>query len=134
MVLVLLTLYSGAAIGVPLHSHYCGGELQHVTLFTQMECDDHEDMHAHVEKPQSCCTKGLTTQCEASNDNHDGCCDDQSEFLQLDENAAVFVIVNGDILNAIAVEFVELPSISLKEELNDNLIYNLRHKPISTPF
>lgn len=91
LVIGLVMVYSISAVGVPLHYHYCKGDLEHVTLLVQKECSDHdEEPKRLVDSPFACCLKGKMS-CESSTEKGD-CCDDQAEFLQLDEDAIqVFV-------------------------------------------
>jgi hypothetical protein len=73
---LLLFLYSLSAIGMPMHFHYCKGELKHVTLFVQKGC--------HPEPaPTSdhACCKSLNSHCDLG-DVRDNCCDNSTEWLQ----------------------------------------------------
>jgi hypothetical protein len=122
-VLVLLTLYSAVAIGVPLHYHYCGGELQHITLFAPKECESHDVAHKKVEEPQACCQGKAISHCNDETSGPD-CCEDQTELLQLDDRVAALVLLQGKYADAIVVcEFAELPSIQQKEAVNSDITY-----------
>jgi len=136
MVLVLLTLYSVVAIGVPLHYHYCEGELQHITLFAAKECESHEDAHHDVsdnaEEPTACCQGKSPTHCNEAVSIPD-CCDDETELLQLDESVAALILLQSNYTDAIvACEFTELPSVSQKEEVRGDPVCVIRPKPVST--
>ena len=89
MVMVLLSLYSLAAIGVPTHAHYCKGELQHITLYLTKECDTHEHDEAPVVEKTSCCTGTAATHCEADIDKQTDCCDDESDLIQFEVDAVM---------------------------------------------
>lgn len=89
---MLLTLYSAAVMGVPLHYHYCGGELQHITLFVQKECDSHgeEEHEKHEESPFSCCLGKEVSHCGTTSDTSEGdCCDNEADFMQYDHDVSV---------------------------------------------
>ena len=86
LVLGLVMIYSVSAVGVPLHFHYCKGDLEHISLLFQKECSDHDEESKRIgESPFACCLKGKVS-CESSNEKGD-CCDDETELLQLDEDA-----------------------------------------------
>lgn len=76
VVSVLVLLYSASAIGLPLHFHYCGGELKHVTLFVKMSCHEPEQ----EQDPHACC-KNKAAQCHAGL-TMNSCCDDATEWIQ----------------------------------------------------
>ncbi len=96
-------IYSVSAVGVPLHYHYCKGDLEHITLLIQKECSDHEEEQQRLaDSPFACCLKDKMS-CEASTEKGD-CCDDQTEFLQMDEDA---VQALGDVKDL--VQFYALP-------------------------
>ena len=129
-VLVMLTLYSAVAIGVPLHYHYCGGELQHITLFTAKECASHDDSHQKAEDPQACCQGKTISHCSDAVSIPD-CCDDQTEFLQFDESVTALVFLQGNYTDAIiACEFAELPSILQNEDAPGETVHVDRPKPV----
>jgi hypothetical protein len=75
-VVILILLYSASAIGVPLHFHYCRGELKHITFFVKMEC--HEpgaDQAVHA-----CCQGMKAETCSGHTLNN--CCDDATQWIQ----------------------------------------------------
>jgi hypothetical protein len=77
LVAILVLLYSASAIGVPLHFHYCRGELKHVTLLVKMECHVPESgMAGHA-----CCQKEYT-QCGNALQSFNTCCNDATRWLQ----------------------------------------------------
>jgi len=78
IVSALLLLYSLTAIGVPLHLHYCRGELKHVTLFVKAGC--HEMPKEQVAR--ACC-KEKQPHC-AIGQAHNQCCSDDTQWLQED--------------------------------------------------
>ena len=90
--LFVVFVYSLSVIGMPLHYHYCKGELQHVTAFTQKECESHE---SKKQSPFACCLKSGEKHCDMALDAEEpDCCSDQSKWVQLDELAvAEFVKV-----------------------------------------
>ncbi len=91
LVLAMLTVYSASAVGVPLHYHYCKGELQHITLFTQKECDSHEKHEEEAEKsPFACCLSASADHCGMVDDPD--CCDDESDLIQLDDEMAAAIM------------------------------------------
>ena len=128
-VLLLLTLYSAVAIGVPLHYHYCGGELQHITLFAAKECESHDDTHVKVEDALVCCQDQEISHCNDGVSVPD-CCDDETEILQLNERVAALVFLQDMYSDVIGVcEFNELPTVQLEEEPDYDLIRGL---PVAT--
>lgn len=81
LVAALMLLYSASAIGVPLHFHYCQGELKHVSFLLKMECHDigsESTGHACCQKAQLHCGSGHTL---------NSCCDDATQWLQEDISA-----------------------------------------------
>ncbi len=129
-VLVLLALYSAVAIGVPLHYHYCEGELQHISIFAPKECESHDDTHEKIAEPLTCCQGNLPTHCGEAVTIPD-CCDDETELLQLDETVTAIVFLQGHYTDAIvACEFAELPAVQQKEDAPGDLVQVLRPKPI----
>ena len=78
LVATLTLLYSATAIGMPLHFHYCRGELKHITVLVKMEC--------HVPNPvksdHTCC-KSIKPHCEATYALNN-CCDDATQWIQDD--------------------------------------------------
>jgi len=129
-VLVLLTLYSTVAIGVPLHYHYCGGELQHISLFTTKECASHDDVHSNTEELRTCCEGKTVSHCQDGISIPD-CCDDKTELLQIDESVTALVLLQSDYVDAvIACEFAELPKIIQKEDATGVAIHVLQPKPV----
>ena len=52
-VLSLVMIYSISAVGVPLHYHYCKGDLEHITLLVQKECSDHNEEQKRLAHPWS---------------------------------------------------------------------------------
>lgn len=79
-VMLFVLLYSMSAVGMPLHYHYCKGQLQHVTLLTKRTCDD---THAKAVSPFACCLGLDKMVCEADEGD---CCDDESQWLSNDED------------------------------------------------
>ena len=74
---VLLGLYCLSAIGVPLHLHYCRGELQNISLFVRSGCAEMPEAQAH-----KCCNE-LPAQCATEHaKNH--CCDNDTRWLKED--------------------------------------------------
>jgi|GEM_PF-2619113 len=129
-VLIMLTLYSSVAIGVPLHYHYCAGELQHITLFAPSECTSHDDTHKKVEEPVTCCEVKTVSNCNEA-DSLPDCCDDQTELLQLDESVTALIFLQNKYTDAVvACEFVELPSVLQKEDAQADPIHVLRSNPV----
>jgi hypothetical protein len=63
-------------MGVPLHFHYCRGELKHVTFLVKMYCH----MPENADAPTGCCKK-KTQQCAVGVVLQD-CCDDATQWLQ----------------------------------------------------
>ena len=105
LVLGLVMIYSVSAVGVPLHYHYCKGDLEHVTLLFQKECSDHkEETNRVADSPFACCLKGKMS-CEMTTDDGN-CCDDETELLQLDDEVVVQSMPN---LGDVPVQAVELP-------------------------
>ena len=126
----MLTVYSASAIGVPLHYHYCKGELQHITLFTQKECDSHEEHEKEVEKsPFSCCLANTSDHCGMADESD--CCDDESDLIQLDdEAAAISVLPFFDAeLSSVAVNF-DFISIQVDKDV---IGYNAHAPPLTGP-
>jgi hypothetical protein len=74
LISVLVLLYSLTAIGMPLHFHYCKGELQHITLILRMDCHEQEPVEG-----QSCC-KPTTAHCPESLAVN-ACCSDATQWL-----------------------------------------------------
>jgi hypothetical protein len=91
LVMIMLSLYGASAIGVPLHFHYCKGELQHVTIFTQKECDAHEQHNSEAARsPMGCCMGVGSDHCSLA-ENPD-CCNDELDLIQLDDEAAAVLL------------------------------------------
>lgn len=78
LVTALTLLYSLTAIGMPLHFHYCRGELKHVSVLVKMEC--HVPDQTMV--GQTCC-KSVKPHCEAKH-SLNNCCDDATQWIQDD--------------------------------------------------
>ena len=57
-----------------------------------MQCDSHEMEEV---SPFACCMGGESKGCDSEKESND-CCSDQSEWLQLDADALVFVIAGDD--------------------------------------
>lgn len=129
-VLVLLTLYSAVAVGVPLHYHYCEGELQHISFFAPKECESHEDTHEKAAEPLACCLGQISSHCNETASVPD-CCDDETELLQFDETVTALVFIQGHYMDAIvACEFAELPAVHQKVDAPGDPVHVLRPKPI----
>ena len=80
----LILLYSLSVIGVPLHFHYCRGELKHVSLVVRKGCQG-EDMHKVMAR--DCCKK-TKPQCTKGK-----CCNDATEWAQENIPAVVQKLV-----------------------------------------
>jgi len=129
LVLVILTIYSASAIGVPLHYHYCQGELQHVSVFTQVECDSHEKHQKEVEKaPEACCISTQSAHCGIDDPE---CCDDESDLIQLDDEAAAILLpFSLDVeMCSTSAQVVPIPAITSKALLG----YNANAPPNAGP-
>ena len=84
LVSVLTLLYSAATIGMPLHFHYCRGELKHVSVLLKLDCHDTEQSEAG----HACC-KTPKPHCESKRALNT-CCDDSTQWVQ-DEMLALNV-------------------------------------------
>lgn len=69
----MVAVYVMSTIGVSVFSHYCGGELEHVTLFS---------------KTKSCCG-------EEESDMDDGCCKDVVTHLSFQKDFIVSHFIKG---------------------------------------
>lgn len=78
LVAALILLYSATAIGVPLHFHYCRGELKHVSFLLKMECHVPETGTA-----EHACCKTTKPQC-GNGQTLNSCCDDATQWIQDD--------------------------------------------------
>jgi hypothetical protein len=76
LVSALILLYSLATIGMPLHFHYCRGELKHVTLLVKLECHVPQQAIAG----HACCKAAMPT-CESKH-RLNNCCDDSTQWIQ----------------------------------------------------
>jgi len=108
VVAILILLYSASAIGMPLHFHYCRGELKHVTLFLKMEC--HEVTSEQISP--NCCKKAQTL-CE-SGPSWNNCCDDDTRWIQ--DNLPAICSKSPDPV-IIAPATSTLPNLSISDEL-----------------
>jgi hypothetical protein len=82
LVTILISAYGLATIGLPLHFHYCRGELKHVTMFVRMGCHEQE----HQTFAHGCCES--KPQCEPGHlNNH--CCQDATKWLHEDNPAVI---------------------------------------------
>ena len=95
-VLVLLTVYSATAIGVPLHYHYCEGELQHVSILFKKACASHEEDEHTDEVPTACCTSKDVSHCEESKGVNNDCCDNESDLVQIGDEFVGYTNVLPD--------------------------------------
>lgn len=78
LVLVIVALYSLSVVGMPLHYHYCKGQLKHVTVFVKLECHGEgttQDAHTCCGVQKAHCSTGHSA---------NQCCDDATEWLQED--------------------------------------------------
>jgi hypothetical protein len=76
---------------MPLHFHYCMGELKHVTFLLKVECHGEGtvgDLHACCGVSKSSCSAGHSL---------NKCCNDSTEWLQ-DEIPALLQKVDSDTL------------------------------------
>ena len=75
----LILLYSLSVIGMPLHFHYCMGNLQHVSLLVKKGCHESDGAVRH----HGCCDQKPV--CHQSEPGEvmgmDNCCDDATEWL-----------------------------------------------------
>ena len=125
-VLVLLTVYSATAIGVPLHYHYCEGELQHVTFIFRKGCDSHDE-DAHVEEsPFACCLGKEVSHCEESAASESDCCDNESDLLQIGDE---FVAVT----NTLADDYTALMPVVEVVEMAGEYVQSLLANPANGP-
>lgn len=78
LVAVLILLYSASTIGMPLHFHYCKGELRHVSLLVKISCHDAEES----QEVHACCkTNQAAATCHVS-PSMKSCCDDATQWVQ----------------------------------------------------
>lgn len=90
LVAILILLYSATAIGVPLHLHYCQGELMHITVLVKVECGEPETGM----EDQGCC-QNKKPNCHSGN-TLNNCCDDATQWLQDDLLAICQKSIDGD--------------------------------------
>ena len=77
LAIIMLCFYSLAVMGMPLHYHYCKGDLVHVSLITQRTCDTHE---VEVASPFACCMSSSADHCSQDQSSASDCCDNESEW------------------------------------------------------
>lgn len=78
LVAALMLLYSASAIGIPMHFHYCQGELKHVSFLLKMECHD-----PGTGQTDPACCQTSRSHC-ASGQTLNSCCDDATQWIQDD--------------------------------------------------
>lgn len=111
LVVALVLLYSASAIGVPMHFHYCQGELKHVSFLVKMECDE----PGTVSTDHACC-QTAKSHC-ATSQTLNSCCDDATQWLQDDLPAICAksdLDLNGDLfITALSSDFPDPYAVSV---------------------
>jgi len=103
LVTILISAYGLATIGLPLHFHYCRGQLKHVTMFIRMECHEQE---GPVSEHACCDARPMI--CEIGHANNH-CCQDATKWLHENIPAPcaqnpVFKGVNWDLPKPVAFD------------------------------
>jgi hypothetical protein len=92
---------------VPLHLHFCEGELQHITVLIRME-----GCASETGKDEPGCCKNKRRPCN-NELSRNSCCDDATQWLQDDLAAICLTNVHGDevvsTLSAVSPESVVVP-------------------------
>ncbi len=81
IVSALILLYGGSTAGIPVHFHYCKGELKHVKILFKTGCHDKSD---DPEPDAGCCISTKACQDPGTNAT---CCSDATEWNHENEDA-----------------------------------------------
>jgi hypothetical protein len=126
LVSTLILLYSASAIGLPLHFHYCRGELKHITLLVKMEChaQEHDTMdHACCRAQKSQCDLGIKTQ---------NCCDDATQWIQ--EDLPALCVEGHDLEFPVIANAAVTSSVELFQHLYSGVsIFSVKENPGTGP-
>jgi hypothetical protein len=109
VIALFMAIYLPAAlVGVPLHKHYCQGQLADIKVFVETE-----SCHDNSEETVGCCGAERSS-CHSNQDEEhnaleacgaDSCCDDQLELLRADVN---IITQNTSELDADLAEIINM--------------------------
>jgi hypothetical protein len=113
--LAILVYFS--SIGVTLNKHFCKGELKNVALITKAKscegiCHTSSNLPmiaVPVKEHSSCCANDTPEADE--NDTHKGCCEEESEYVQVE--VVQTITKSADLLQLIPAVFVLIPSLQV---------------------
>lgn len=80
LVYILAVLVLLGSTGLMVDHHFCQGELQHSTLMKKApSCHETQSCHqSEIDTEKACCKKN------SSHKDEEGCCDNESSFVQVD--------------------------------------------------